>query len=108
MVDAIVQWLASLKWDGWFLVSIVGQTIFFSRFMVQWIASERAGESVVPVSFWWLSIGGSVTLLVYAFARKDPGFILAYLFNCVPYTRNLMLIRKKARLAALAGAGRPA
>jgi lipid-A-disaccharide synthase-like uncharacterized protein len=61
---------------------------------VQWIASERAGRSYVPVAFWWLSIAGSLMLLAYALHRRDPVFILAYLPNCVVYVRNLMLIHR--------------
>ena len=79
----------------WLAVGLLGQAAFASRFLVQWIASERAGESYVPLSFWYLSIAGSLILLVYAIHRKDPVFVLAYLPNCVVYVRNLMLIRRR-------------
>jgi lipid-A-disaccharide synthase-like uncharacterized protein len=85
--------VANATW--WDAVGYVGQLVFFSRFLVQWIASERRGESVVPVSFWYLSIAGSLICLVYALSTLKLPFILAYLFNCVPYVRNLMLIRAK-------------
>ncbi len=85
------DWLDKLTWDLWVAVGALGQAVFFSRFMVQWIASEQRGVSYVPRSFWWLSIVGSLVLLVYGVARHDPVFIVAYLFNCVPYARNLML-----------------
>ena len=76
----------------WLAVGFAGNAIFFSRFLVQWIASERAGRSYVPVAFWWLSIVGSLVLLLYAIHRRDPVFTLAFLPNCVVYVRNLMLI----------------
>ena len=81
----------------WLLIGLAGNTLFFSRFMVQWIASERAGQSYMPNAFWWLSIAGSIVLLLYAIHRRDPVFTLAYLPNCIVYVRNLMLIRKRER-----------
>ena len=78
------------------IVGIVGQLLFFSRFLVQWIASERKGESTVPVVFWHLSlVGGSLTL-IYAIWRKDPIFTVAQATGLLVYTRNLMLIRKSS------------
>ena len=79
----------------WLAIGLLGQAAFASRFLVQWIASERAGESYVPLSFWYLSITGSLVLLLYAVHRKDPVFVLAYLPNCVVYVRNLVLIRRR-------------
>ena len=81
----------------WLVIGLIGNTLFFSRFMVQWIAAERAGRSYIPNSFWWLSIAGSIVLLLYAIHRRDPVFTLAYLPNCIVYVRNLMLIRKRER-----------
>jgi lipid-A-disaccharide synthase-like uncharacterized protein len=81
----------------WLVVGFAGNALFFSRFLVQWLASERAGRSYVPVAFWWLSIAGSLVLLAYAIHRRDPVFTLAFLPNCVVYVRNLMLIRKERR-----------
>lgn len=89
--DGVAAYLSTLTWDAWFVIGFVGQAIFFSRFLVQWVASERRGVSYVPRAFWWLSIGGSLVLLAYGLHRRDPVFILAYLFNCLPYARNLML-----------------
>ncbi|RIL04994.1 MAG: hypothetical protein DCC71_11970 [Proteobacteria bacterium] len=86
----------------WLAIGFTGNALFFSRFLVQWVASERAGRSYVPTVFWWLSIAGSVVLLLYALHRRDPVFTLAYLPNCVVYVRNLMLIRKERRAAAAA------
>ena len=83
--------------NGWLVLGFVGQAMFFSRFLVQWIASERRGESVVPVSFWYLSIAGSALLLAYAVYREDPVFILGQSFGSVVYTRNLVFIHRKRR-----------
>lgn len=88
---------AAMDWSDstiWLAIGLAGNAAFFSRFLVQWIASERAGRSYVPVAFWWLSIAGSLALLLYALHRRDPVFILAYLPNCVVYVRNLMLIHR--------------
>ena len=83
--------------DGlpWLVIGFAGNAVFFLRFVVQWLASERAGRSYVPIAFWWLSIAGSLVLLAYAIHRRDPVFTLAFLPNCVVYVRNLMLIRKE-------------
>lgn len=78
----------------WFVVGMGGQAVFFSRFLVQWLASERAGRSYVPTVFWWLSLVGSMVLLVYALHRRDPVFVLGQAFGWVVYTRNLVLLRR--------------
>ena len=79
----------------WLAFGLLGQTAFGARFLVQWIASERAGRSYVPKAFWYLSIVGSLILLIYAIHRKELVFTLAYLPNCVVYVRNLMLLEKR-------------
>ena len=79
----------------WLAFGLLGNAAFASRFLVQWWASERAGESVVPKAFWYLSILGSLILLTYALHMKNLVFTLAYLPNCVVYVRNLVLIRRK-------------
>lgn len=84
----------------WEVVGFLGLAVFSSRFIVQWIESERRKESVIPVSFWYLSIIGSLLLLSYALVRKDPVFILSYLFNGIIYARNLYLIHRKRRAEA--------
>ena len=84
----------------WLAVGLTGQVFFSMRFLVQWIASERRKESVVPVSFWLFSIGGGVTLLLYAVYRQDPVFILGQGAGLFVYLRNLCLIRRKASIAA--------
>lgn len=83
------------------LLGLAGQTLFFSRFLVQWIASEKQQASVVPLSFWYLSIGGGLLLLLYALWRKDPVITLGQAIGLLVYGRNLMLIyRQKAHNTA--------
>ena len=77
------------------IVGIAGQTLFFSRFLVQWIVSERSGRSTVPVVFWYLSIGGSILTLVYALWRRDPIFSIAQIVGFFVYVRNLRLIHRQ-------------
>jgi lipid-A-disaccharide synthase-like uncharacterized protein len=81
----------------WLVLGFVAQGLFSARFMVQWIASERAGKSVMPVVFWYLSISGSVLLLAYAIYRKDPVFILGQSAGLIVYFRNLYLIGREKR-----------
>lgn len=88
----------------WLSVGFLGQAFFFSRFLVQWIASERKKESVVPISFWFFSIGGGSVLLVYAIHRMDPVFIAGQGLGLFVYLRNLYLIWRKQRRVAQAGA----
>lgn len=76
----------------WLAIGFLGQLLFTSRFLVQWIASERRGTSIVPVAFWWLSLAGGVTLLAYAIWRMDPVFILGQGAGLFVYSRNLALI----------------
>jgi lipid-A-disaccharide synthase-like uncharacterized protein len=78
----------------WLLVGLAGQALFFSRFMVQWIHSERRGRSVIPTAFWYLSLGGGLLLLIYAIHLGDPIFILGQSLGGVVYLRNLMLLRR--------------
>jgi lipid-A-disaccharide synthase-like uncharacterized protein len=78
----------------WLAIGLAGNAAFFARFLVQWIASERAGRSYVPIVFWYLSIAGSLILLAYAIHRRDPVFTLAFLPNCIVYVRNLVLLRR--------------
>ena len=83
--------------DWWVLLGFVAQAFFTARFAVQWIASERAGKSVVPLSFWWLSIGGGVLLLAYALYRRDPVFIAGQGFGVFVYVRNLFFVMRERR-----------
>jgi len=80
---------------GWMVFGFAAQAMFTGRFLVQWIVSERRGESVVPLSFWLLSLGGSGMLLAYAIYRKDPVFIVGQALGSFIYIRNLMLLHRK-------------
>jgi lipid-A-disaccharide synthase-like uncharacterized protein len=75
--------------DWWVALGFFAQGMFTARFLVQWIASERAGRSVIPVAFWFFSIGGGALLLVYALYRRDPVFIAGQAFGVFVYARNL-------------------
>ncbi|HAM70748.1 MAG TPA: lipid A biosynthesis protein [Verrucomicrobiales bacterium] len=80
----------------WAVIGWVGNACFFSRFMVQWYATERRGQVVVPAAFWWLSLAGSLLLLAYAlFHGRDPVIIAGYAFNWIPYLRNLVIHRRQ-------------
>ena len=78
----------------WLIVGFLGQLLFTLRFLVQWIASERHGASVVPLAFWHLSLLGGLVLLIYAIARRDPVFIIGQGAGVFIYLRNLQLIRR--------------
>ena len=88
--------------DWWIVLGFAAQALFTMRFLVQWIASERQGESVIPVSFWYWSIFGSVIMCLYFIFKRDPVGILAYLPNSLIYIRNLMLIQKGKSAATAA------
>lgn len=94
-------WSDSVFWLG---LGLVGQTAFFSRFLVQWVASERAGRSIIPVAFWYLSLCGSLMLLIYAIHRQEPVFVLGQSVGGFVYVRNLMLLRNQDRADAEAAA----
>ena len=87
--------LFGIEWSIWKVVGWLGNTVFFSRFFVQWYATEKRKQVVVPQSFWWLSLIGSVTLLCYGlFYLNDSVVIFAYAFTWIPYTRNLIIHRR--------------
>ena len=81
----------------WVVVGFFGQAMFSSRFLVQWLKSEIAGRSVMPVAFWYFSIAGGSCLLVYAVYRKDPVFIAGNSVGLFVYLRNLYLIMRERR-----------
>jgi lipid-A-disaccharide synthase-like uncharacterized protein len=85
--------------DWWVLLGLVAQIFFTLRFVVQWIASERVGKSVIPIAFWWFSIGGGLLLLVYALYRRDPVFIAGQGFGVFVYLRNLYFVTRDRRQA---------
>ena len=82
-----------LTWEHvWVLIGFAGQALFMSRFVIQWWASEQAGRSVVPVAFWYFSVGGGIILLAYAIYRRDPVIISGQALGLIVYARNLYLI----------------
>ena len=83
------------NFDWWVVLGLVAQAMFTMRFVVQWLASERAGRSVIPIAFWFFSIAGGVLLLGYALYRKDLVFILGQGFGTFVYVRNLFLVLKE-------------
>lgn len=85
----------------WVMIGFLGQALFTGRFMVQWLKSEREGKSVIPVSFWYFSIAGSLVLLAYAIWRKDPVFIVGQSTGLFIYLRNLHFINRDKKKAAL-------
>ena len=78
-----------LQLNWWILLGYAGQSLFAMRFVVQWVASERVGRSVIPVAFWFFSIGGGLLLFAYALYIRDPVFILGQGFGVFVYARNL-------------------
>lgn len=87
-----------IEWNTWKVIGWCGNAAFFSRFVVQWHATERQKRVVIPVAFWWLSLVGSFCILSYAiFYRSDSVFIFANAFNWIPYVRNLVIHRRTAR-----------
>jgi lipid-A-disaccharide synthase-like uncharacterized protein len=79
----------------WLILGFVGQALFSMRFILQWVQSERAGRSVIPIAFWYFSVAGSIVLLAYAIHRADPVFILGQAAGIVIYLRNLFLISRE-------------
>jgi lipid-A-disaccharide synthase-like uncharacterized protein len=92
------------NFDALVLVGYVGQALFTMRFLVQWIASERARKSVFPIAFWFFSIGGGLLLFAYALHKKDPVFILGQGFGVFVYLRNLYFVYRERRAQPLAPA----
>ncbi|MBL8877752.1 MAG: lipid-A-disaccharide synthase N-terminal domain-containing protein [Phycisphaerales bacterium] len=86
--------------DPLVLFGFAGQTIFFMRFFVQWLASERSGRSQIPIAFWYLSIVGGLMTLVYAYKKSDIVFTFAQAMGLLIYVRNLMLIYSRRQRAA--------
>src|ERR1700745_2580505 len=105
MLSALANYLHDVfvaQLDWWVALGFVAQALFSMRFVVQWIASERAGRSVVPTTFWVFSIGGGIMLLGYAIYRKDPVFIIGQAFGVFVYLRNLQFVLRNG------GQGAPA
>jgi lipid-A-disaccharide synthase-like uncharacterized protein len=88
--------------DWWVLVGFIAQFLFTMRFLVQWVASERVGRSIIPLAFWWFSIGGGLLLFVYALYRRDPVFIAGQGFGVFVYLRNLHFVLRDRKRASAA------
>ena len=90
--------LHNREFTWWLVVGWLGNAVFFSRFFVQWYATEKKKQVVVPIAFWWLSLAGSLLLFAYAlFYAKDLVIIFAYAFTWIPYVRNLIIQRRHAQ-----------
>ena len=106
MLGALLNYLHDVfvaQFDWWVVLGFIAQALFSMRFVVQWIASERAGKSIIPTTFWMFSIGGGLLLLVYALYRKDPVFIAGQALGVFIYLRNLHFVLREhpqARSAA--------
>ncbi len=93
-VDSVAEGL-------WVAFGFLAQLMFTARFLVQWLASEKARKSVMPVAFWYFSLAGGVMLTAYALYRRDPVFILGQSMGLVIYARNLWLIQVEKKSAAI-------
>jgi len=91
------------QFNLWILFGFVAQLMFMMRFLVQWIASERARRSVMPVAFWFFSVVGGALLFIYAIHRQDPVFIAGQGAGLFIYLRNIWLIYRERRQAIAAG-----
>jgi len=86
--------LLGIDWGFWKVIGWLGNAVFFTRFFVQWYATEKKKRVVVPTAFWWLSLAGSLLLLAYSLHKQDSVFIFAYVFTWIPYIRNLIIHRR--------------
>jgi len=84
----------------WLAIGFLGQILFGMRFIVQWIVSEKRGESVIPIAFWYFSIAGGLILFAYSIYRMDPVFIFGQSLGVVIYGRNLYLIHRPSAASA--------
>ncbi len=83
----------------WLGIGFMGQALFSMRFLIQWISSEKQKKSVIPIAFWYFSLGGGVTLLSYAIFRLDPVFIVGQAGGLLVYSRNLYFVYRERRQA---------
>ena len=86
-----------VRFDAWAVLGFLAQALFSARFLVQWIASERARRSIIPIAFWWFSIGGGILLFIYSLHRKDPVFIAGQGGGLLIYVRNVMFVLREQR-----------
>ncbi len=98
-MDSVLSFLKVENWFEfwWVMFGLFGQLMFSGRFIVQWIASEKARRSTVPVAFWYFSLAGGLILFTYAVYRQDPVFILGQSLGLFIYSRNLFLIHRERR-----------
>ena len=87
-----------MRFNAWVWLGYVGQALFGARFVVQWVASERVGRSVIPIAFWFFSIGGGVLLFVYALYIRDPVFIIGQGLGLFVYLRNLYFVFRERKM----------
>jgi len=99
-VGGYLQDVFVARLDWWVILGFAAQALFTMRFVVQWIASERAGHSVIPLAFWFFSIGGGVLLFAYSLYRKDPVFIAGQGFGVFVYLRNLYFVMRDRKSAS--------
>lgn len=95
--DAVLRWAkVESAWELWLLAfGVLAQAVFFFRWIVQWLASERRGESHMPEAFWWLSLAGASMLFTYFVLRGEPVGMLGQSIGWVVYLRNLQLLRRE-------------
>ena len=95
MTNWLAEFVPSGGWDrAWLAIGLVGQVLFFSRWLVQWMASERRKESVVPPAFWYFSLGGGLLVLAYGIKRHDAVLVLGQAVGVSIYVRNLLLLAR--------------
>ena len=94
LVIKMKEILADPNAATWLAIGFAGQTLFFMRFFIQWIHSERQRRSIIPVAFWYFSLCGGATLLAYAIYRADPVFIVGQFCGLFIYRRNLYFIMR--------------
>lgn len=92
-----------IKFDFWLAFGLIAQLLFTARFLVQWISSERAGKSVVPMAFWFFSMGGGAMTLIYGIAKREPVIIFGQSLATIIYIRNIMLILKNRQTGSASG-----
>lgn len=100
ILGSLLTWVHDVfikQFDAWVILGLVAQALFMMRFVVQWVASERAKRSVVPIAFWFFSLGGGALLTIYAIQRQDPVFILGQGLGLLIYIRNLWLIANERK-----------
>jgi lipid-A-disaccharide synthase-like uncharacterized protein len=104
MMDAakLSQWWTEISnvEMAWLFLGFIAQSMYFMRFLLQWIASERVGQSTIPETFWYLSFAGGLMLLIYAVHRTDPVIMLGQFLGLFIYARNIYLIWLHKRLAS--------